>query len=154
MQSACAVLYCHLCPVRLYRIFPHYIKNGTILGKMLPNLKCVFRFSLQLLYEIFLTLRIIQRDIVINVLRPSCKLHAVFFHILMKLEFCEQIFENPQIWNLIKIHPVGAALFYADRRTDRRIDTTQLIVAFAILQTHLKILRSTYRANLCVLYSS
>jgi hypothetical protein len=33
MQSACAVLYCHLCPVRLYNIFPHYLINGTILGK-------------------------------------------------------------------------------------------------------------------------
>jgi hypothetical protein len=32
MQGACAVL-CHLWPVRLYHIFPHYLINGTILGK-------------------------------------------------------------------------------------------------------------------------
>jgi hypothetical protein len=31
MQKACAVLYCHLWPVWLYHIFPHYLTNGTIL---------------------------------------------------------------------------------------------------------------------------
>jgi len=33
MQSACAVLYCHLWPVWLYHIFPHYLINGTIFIK-------------------------------------------------------------------------------------------------------------------------
>jgi hypothetical protein len=33
MQCACAILYCHLWPVRLYHIFPHYLINGTIFGK-------------------------------------------------------------------------------------------------------------------------
>ena len=33
MQSACAELYCHLWPVWLYHIFPHYLTNGTIFGK-------------------------------------------------------------------------------------------------------------------------
>ena len=33
MQSACAVLYCHLWPVRLYIIFPNYLINGTIFEK-------------------------------------------------------------------------------------------------------------------------
>ena len=35
MESACALLYCRLWPVRLYHILPHYVKNGTILGKKL-----------------------------------------------------------------------------------------------------------------------
>jgi hypothetical protein len=32
---ACNVhtLYCHLWPARLYKIFPHYLINGTIFGK-------------------------------------------------------------------------------------------------------------------------
>jgi hypothetical protein len=33
MQYACAVLYCHLWPVRLYHIFPHYLINCIIFGK-------------------------------------------------------------------------------------------------------------------------
>ena len=33
MQSACAVLYCHLWPVWLCHILPHYLINGTIFGK-------------------------------------------------------------------------------------------------------------------------
>jgi hypothetical protein len=41
-HSACAVLYCHLWPVWLYRIFPHYLINDTIFGKKLLNIKCVF----------------------------------------------------------------------------------------------------------------
>ena len=33
MHSACAMSYCHLWPIWLYRIFPHYLINRTILGK-------------------------------------------------------------------------------------------------------------------------
>ena len=62
--------------------------------KKLLNIKCVFLFSLQLLFEIFLTLRRIQRDIVIKSesvfmlsTRYSCR-------ILIKLEFSRQIFQE------------------------------------------------------------
>ena len=34
--------YCHLQPLWLYRIFPHYLTNGTIFRKKLQNIKCVF----------------------------------------------------------------------------------------------------------------
>ena len=44
----------------------------------------------------------------------------------MKLEFSRQIFEKTQISSFIKIRPVGAELFHADRQTDM----TKLIVAF------------------------
>ena len=36
---------CHLQLFRLYHIFPHYLIIGTILRKMLSNIKCVFLFS-------------------------------------------------------------------------------------------------------------
>ena len=49
--------YCHLWPVCLYNIFPHYLINSTIYEKILLNTDCVFWFSLQLLSEIFLILR-------------------------------------------------------------------------------------------------
>jgi hypothetical protein len=52
MQSACTVLYCHLWPVRLYHIFPHDLKKGTIFGTSLLNVKYVSSFSLLILSEI------------------------------------------------------------------------------------------------------
>jgi hypothetical protein len=33
LLSACAILYCHLWPVLLYHIFPHYLTIGTIFAK-------------------------------------------------------------------------------------------------------------------------
>jgi hypothetical protein len=100
MQSACAVLCCHLWSVWLYRIFPHYLTNGTILGKYLLNIKCVFWFSLQLLSETFLILRRIQRDMVINVHRSSCKV-PLFLSDFNVLEFSRQIFKK---CSNIKLH--------------------------------------------------
>jgi hypothetical protein len=64
---------CHLWLVQLYHIFPHYLINGTIFGKTLLNVKCVFWFCLQLLSETFLILRRIQRDIIINVRKSALK---------------------------------------------------------------------------------
>ena len=55
MQSACAVLYCHLWPVRLYHISPHNLIKGTIFRKKLLNKKKSFAF-LQLLYVTILTI--------------------------------------------------------------------------------------------------
>jgi hypothetical protein len=56
-----------LWPVWLYHIFSHYLINGTIFGKKLLNMKCVFWFSVQHLSEKFLLLRRIQRDINVHV---------------------------------------------------------------------------------------
>ena len=62
-------LYCRLWPVWLYHIFPHYLINGRIFEKKrkVLNIKCAFCFSLQVLSEIFLILRVIQRDMIKNV---------------------------------------------------------------------------------------
>jgi hypothetical protein len=57
--------------IRLPYFFPHYLINGTIFVKTFLNTKCVFLFSLQLLSEIFLILRRIQQDIIINVNYPT-----------------------------------------------------------------------------------
>jgi hypothetical protein len=63
-RFSCPTLHCHLWPVWLYHVFPHYLINGTIFGgKKLLNIKCVFRFSLQLLPKTFPILRRIERDI-------------------------------------------------------------------------------------------
>jgi hypothetical protein len=52
--------------VRLYNIRPHYLTKGTIFGKKLLNISCVFRYYLQLSSEIFLTLRRTERDMIKN----------------------------------------------------------------------------------------
>ena len=39
MQKACAILYCHLWPTRLYHIFPKYLINSIIFIIMLLNTK-------------------------------------------------------------------------------------------------------------------
>ena len=58
-------------------IFRHYLINDKIFGKKLLNIKCVFRFFLQLLFETFLIIKRIQRDIVINEKMSSCKAHVI-----------------------------------------------------------------------------
>ena len=71
-------LYCHLWPVWLYHILPHYLKNGTIFWKMLLSIKGLFCFSPRLLSEIFIILRRTERDVIINIRRSSCKAPAIF----------------------------------------------------------------------------
>jgi len=44
MQSAHAVLFCHLCPAELYSILPHYLINGTVFGKKSPKKYVGFDF--------------------------------------------------------------------------------------------------------------
>ena len=51
--------------------------NGTIFGRMLLNIKCVFWFYLQRFSEMFLIPRRIKRETIINVLRYSCKVAVI-----------------------------------------------------------------------------
>ena len=45
MQSTCAEVHCHLWPLWLHHIFPHYLINGTIFGKKdIEHEICVFSF--------------------------------------------------------------------------------------------------------------
>ena len=62
----------------LYHIFfPHYVINGTIFGKktVIENEMYVLIFFA--IFEKILILRIIQRDIIINVLGSSFAVHLV-----------------------------------------------------------------------------
>jgi hypothetical protein len=60
-----------ICGLRLHQIYRHYLINGTIFRKKLLNIKYMFGFSLRLLFETFLIMTGIQRDIVINVFMQS-----------------------------------------------------------------------------------
>ena len=81
--------YCHLCPVPLYHIFPHYLINGAIFGKKLLKTKCVFWFSLQLLSAIFFILRRIERYVFKNVYRSSCTVPVIVVRLWCNLHFLD-----------------------------------------------------------------
>ena len=72
-------IYCHLCPIRLYNIFPHHLINGTIFrggragGGDFLNIKCVFWFSVQLRSETCRILRRIHWNLIINIHRYYVK---------------------------------------------------------------------------------
>jgi hypothetical protein len=72
-----AVSYCHLWPVCLCHIFPHYLTHGTIFWKKLLNIKCVFWFSLKNFSEIFLILRRNEGNSIITVPRTSSKVPVI-----------------------------------------------------------------------------
>jgi len=71
----CAYAICDSRPVQLYKIFPHYLINGTIFLKKLLNIKCVFWFSLQLLSETFLILR--RKRVRYHKYQFSCKVPII-----------------------------------------------------------------------------
>jgi hypothetical protein len=55
-------------------VTPHYLIKGRFSGeKNLFEIKCVFRVSLQFLYEIFFILKRIERDMIENVYWSSGK---------------------------------------------------------------------------------
>jgi hypothetical protein len=44
--------FCHLWPIRLYNIFPHFLIKGTISEKKLLKIKCVLSFSIKFVWNI------------------------------------------------------------------------------------------------------
>jgi hypothetical protein len=94
MQLVCAVFWRHLWPLWLHHILRHCLINGAIFGKKFVDIKCVFLFSLQLLFETFLILIRIQWAIAIVVKTSSCGNTRYCCQILIKLEFSRQIFEK------------------------------------------------------------
>jgi hypothetical protein len=92
-QSACAVSYWHMWPVRLYHVFPHYLINNTIFGKKkVIEQKARFLFSLQLVSGTLLPPRWIMRDTIGNVHRSLSTPYSC--RILMKREFSGRIFDK------------------------------------------------------------
>ena len=90
----------------------------------------MFRFSLQILSKKLPVLRIVQRDIIINVHTSSYEEPVILVTLLRTLNFLVIFSEITQVSNLIKIRPVGAELFHAYRKTDGRTDMTKQIIAF------------------------
>jgi hypothetical protein len=77
-----------------------------MLSSVVERKMCV-SFSLQLLSETFLILRIIQRDTTINVRKSSSKLPVSVVIFKSYFYFRDEFFKNPQISNFMNIRPMG-----------------------------------------------
>jgi hypothetical protein len=50
----CIILYCHVLPLSLCHIFPHYLTNGTVFGKKVIEYKmCVLIFSTTFVWNLY-----------------------------------------------------------------------------------------------------
>jgi hypothetical protein len=111
--------YYYLWPVRLYRIFPHYLIQDKSSEKKITEHKMCF--------ETILTLRRIERDM-IKIYFGIYMTYRYSSQVLLKLDFFYKFSKNT-ISNLMKIRPLGAELFYVDGRTCGEWDI-KLIVSF------------------------
>jgi len=94
-----------------------------IFGKeKLLDVKCGFWFPLQVLSDVSHSKKKWARYTNQNVWRCSLKYPLLFYDFNEILIFWTVFSKNTQISNFVKIRPVGAELFHADRRTDWRAD--------------------------------
>jgi hypothetical protein len=66
--------YCHLGPVRLHNILPHYLINGTIFEKQYKKGLLIFS---TIISETFLILRSTEQDMIKYVYWSSCKILVI-----------------------------------------------------------------------------
>jgi hypothetical protein len=114
--------YCYLWPARLYNIFPHYLKKGTIFGQKKLHLTwpCVSVLSANL-FEKFLTVRTNGRDIPKNVYWSSCEVFIIIFRFELNLNF---LYRFPKKYSNIKFQ--GKSIQWepsCSMRTDRETVT-------------------------------
>jgi len=86
------------CPALQY--FSTFSHKRLELKKKLPNTKCVFWFSPQLLSETFLILRRTEREMIENVYLSSCKVAFILVRFQWNLKFLYRFSKNNQISNL------------------------------------------------------
>ena len=132
MQSACALLYCHLWLLPIYNTFPHYVINGTIFGeeKTLLNLKYVFWLPQPILSDTFLILRRIQWDTIINLIWSSCKVLVILVRFQWKFSFLNRFSEKKTSAKICHENSSGGSRVVSCGRTDRQSYMAKVTVTF------------------------
>ena len=85
--------------------------------KKFEHKRCIFIFSTNL-FENFLMLRRMQRDVIINVHMPTRTVRVLLFGFESKLNFLNRFCQKYQLLNFMKICSVGTELFHADGEKD------------------------------------
>ena len=132
MQFSCTILYCYLWPVQLYSIFPHYLINGTISRENVLNIKYVFWFSLQHVWNISHSMKKWVRY-------EKCTTCLRVKYPLFLSDFNETWIFWTDFPKILKCKISWKSILCGSRVVACRwTDTTKLIVPFAILQMHLR----------------
>ena len=67
---------------------------------------------------------------IVSVYWSSCRVSVIPVRFEWNLNFLDRFSKSIQVWNFMKIRPVGTELFLADGRSDGRTDMAKLIVVF------------------------
>jgi hypothetical protein len=89
------ILYCRLWPVRLYHILHMISQTVRFSGKLTEHKACV-DFSLEIFSETFVILRRNERDIIVNLQRPSCKVPVILVRFKRNLISLDRLLKNTQ----------------------------------------------------------
>jgi hypothetical protein len=101
----CVILPPVVCLSVLY--FSHYLNNGMISGKSLLNIKCMFWFTLQLLFETFLISRRIQQDIKVH--RSSYKVPILLVTFELNMNYFDSTSSDIKFLN--KLYSAGLSCY-------------------------------------------
>ena len=121
MQRACSVFCCHLWPLWLYHTFQNIIQRIRFSGKktywIQNDLMLIFSNFFR---EIFSFLRRKQRDTMINVYQPSCKVPVIFLRFYWNFNFLDRfskVFEYQVTWKSLQLEP--SCTIWTEGMTDR-----------------------------------